>query len=66
MHWLIVLDRGLDDGAELAVLLFLETHIAGIDAILVERFGAGRMIGQELVADVMEVADDRHVDIHLQ
>ena len=65
-HRLVVLDRGLDDGAELPVLLFLETDVAGIDAILVERFGAGRVVGEELVADVMEVADDRHVDVHLQ
>src|ERR1700683_2309220 len=60
------LDRGLDDGADPPVLLFLTTHIAGIDAILVERLGAGRVIGQELVADVMEIADDRHVDVHLE
>ena len=65
-HRLVVLDRGLDDGAELAVLLFLEADIAGIDAVLVERLGAGRVIGQELVADIVEVADDRHVDVHFQ
>ncbi len=53
-----MLDRGFDDGAELPVLLLLEPDIAGIDAILVERLGAGRMIGQQLVADVMKVADD--------
>ena len=59
-------DRGFDDGAELLVLLFLEADIARIDAIFVERLGAGRMVGEKLVADVMEVADDRHVDIHLE
>ena len=59
-------DRGLDDGGELPVLLLLEADIAGIDAVLVERFGAGRMIGKELVADIVEVADDRHVDAHAQ
>ena len=59
-HRLAVLDRDLDDGAELAVLLVLEADIAGIDAVLVERLGAGRMIGEQLVADVVEVADDRH------
>ncbi len=61
-----MLDRGLDNGAELPVLLFLEADIAGIDAIFVERLGAGRMIGQKLVADIVEVADDRHVDIHFE
>ena len=64
-HRLAVLDRRLDDGAELAVLLLLEADIAGIDAVLVERLGAGRMVGEQLVADVVEVADERHVDAHL-
>ena len=63
---LVVADRGLDDGAELLVLLFLEADIAGIDPVFVERLGAGRVIGQKLVADIVEVADDRHVDIHAQ
>ena len=52
----------LDDGAELPVLLLLEAHIAGIDAVLGQSLGAGRMIGEELVADIMEVADEGHVD----
>ena len=65
-HRLVVLDRDLDDGAELAVPLFLEADIAGIDAVFVERLGAGRMIGEQLVADIVEVADDRHVDAHLE
>ena len=59
---LAVADGGLDDGAELAVLLLLEADIAGIDPVLVERLGAGRMIGEELVADIVEVADERHID----
>ena len=63
-HRLAVLDRGLDDGAELAILFLLEADIAGIDAVLVERLGAGRMVGQELVADIVEVADDGHADAH--
>ena len=50
---------------ELRVALVLEADIAGIDAVFVERLGAGRMIGEQLVADVMEVADERHVDAHL-
>ena len=41
-HRLVVTDRGLDDGAELPVLLFLEADIAGIDTIFVERLGTGR------------------------
>src|SRR5215468_2854194 len=65
-HRLVVTDGGFDDRAELAILLFLETHIARIDAVFVERLGAGRMIGQKLMANVVKVADDRHVDIHLK
>jgi hypothetical protein len=40
----------------------LEADIAGIDAVFGQRLGAGRMIGQQLVADIVEVADERHVD----
>ena len=61
-HRLAVADRDLDDLAELQVALVLEPDIAGIDAIFVERFGAGRMIGEELVPDIVEVADQRRVD----
>ncbi len=61
-HRLAVADRHLDDGAELLVLLLLEADIAGIDAIFGERLGAGRMVGQQPVADIVEVADQRHVD----
>ena len=65
-HRLVVLDRHLDDGGELLVLLVLEADIAGVDAVLVERLGAAGMIGQQLVADVMEVADDRHFAADLE
>ena len=64
-HRLAVLDRRFDDRGELRVLLVLEADIAGIDAIFVERLGAGRVIGEQLVADIMKVADQRHVDAHL-
>ncbi len=59
-HGLAVLDRHFDDGRELAVALVLEADIAGIDAVFVERLGAGRMIGEQLVADIVEIADQRH------
>ena len=59
-HRLVVLERHLDDGGELPVLLVLETDIAGIDAVFIERLGAGRVVGQQLVTDVVEVADERH------
>ena len=54
-------DRDLDDVGELRVALVLEADIAGIDAVFVERLGAGGMIGQQLVADIMEIADQRDV-----
>ena len=57
-HRLAVLQRHFDDGAELAVLLLLEADIARIDPVLVERLGAGRMLGEQLVADIVEIADD--------
>ena len=53
---LVVADRHLDDRRELPVLLVLEADVARIDTVLVERFGAGRMIGEKLVADVVEIA----------
>gem|GEM_PF-6715667 len=58
---LVVTDRHFDDIGELLVLLVLETDIARIDAIFRKRFRAGRMICEQLVADIMKVADQRHV-----
>ncbi len=54
-------DRHFDDIGELLVLLVLETDIARIDAIFRQRFRTGRMIGKQLVADIMKIADQRHV-----
>ena len=59
-HWLAMLHRHIDDGAELLDFLVLETDVAGVDAIFVERFGAVRIFAEQLVADVMEIADQRH------
>src|SRR5690606_22588035 len=57
---LVMPDRGLDNGRELAVLLLLEADIARIYAIFRQRLGAGRMVGKQLVADIVEVAHQRH------
>ena len=54
----------LDHHREIAVLLLAEADIAGIDAVFVQRFGACRMVAQERVADIVEVADERHGDAH--
>ena len=59
-HRLGVLQRQLDDGRELPVALVLEADVAGIDAPLGERLGAGGVLGQQRVAVVVEVADQGH------
>jgi hypothetical protein len=61
-HGLAVADRLLDDGPELPVLLFPKAYVAGVDAVLVQGLGAGRVVGQELVADIVEVAHEGHGD----
>ena len=58
--------RRLDDLAELRVALVLEPDVAGVDAVLVERLGACGVFGEQLVADVMEIADQRDFDAALQ
>jgi hypothetical protein len=52
--------RHFDHLRELAVLLVALAHVAGVDAVLAERLGHGRMVGQQAVAVVVEVADQRH------
>jgi hypothetical protein len=64
-HRFVVFQCHLDDGRELFVPFILEADVAGIDAVLVERFGTSRVVGQQLVADVVEVADNRHVGTEL-
>ena len=56
------LQRDLDDLGELPVALVLEADIAGIDAVFGERRGAGRMLFQQRVAVIVEVADQRRLD----
>ncbi len=64
-HRLVVLVGDLDDVGELRVALVLEADIAGIDAVFVERLGAGRIVGEQLVADIMEIADQGRGDAAL-
>ena len=52
----------VDDLRELRVALGLEADVARVDAVLVERCGAVGIVGQQLVADVVEVADERHIN----
>ena len=55
---------GLDDCRELTVLLASETDVAGIDPILRQCFGGSRLIGQQLMPVVVEIADQRHLHTH--
>ena len=59
-------DRQLDDGPELPVFLFAKTHIAGVDAIFVERLRAIGMIGEQLVPDIVKISHQRRGDAHFQ
>ena len=57
---LVVVDGDPDDRREVLVVA-LRPDVAGIDPVLRERRGHLRILDQELVAVVVEVADDRHV-----
>ena len=61
-HRLAVAAGDLDHLGELRVALAAAADVAGVDAVLCQRFGAGRVRPQQLVAVEMEVADDRHGD----
>jgi hypothetical protein len=60
-----MLDGDFDHGAEVVVVLAADGDVAGIDAVLGERLGAGGILGSSLVAVVVEVADDGRVDAAL-
>ena len=60
---LVVLDGRPHDRREVLVVV-LGAHVARVDAVLRERRGHLRVLDQELVAVVVEVADDR--DVHAQ
>ena len=61
-HRAIVFLRDVDHRRELGIALFAESHVARIDPVFGQRLGAGRMIGQQLVTDIVEIADQRHID----
>src|SRR6202007_611840 len=62
---LVVLVCDLDDVGELGVALVLEADIAWIDGIFFARSRTGRIFGEQLVADIMEVADQGRGDAAL-
>ena len=61
-HRLLVGHRDLDHAAEVLVVLIADADVARIDAVLVERLGAFRVFGEELVPVVVEVAHHRRGD----
>src|SRR5690606_15050970 len=58
---LAVRDGLLDDRGELAFLLLAEADVARVDAVLGQRLGTGRLGFEQLVAVVVEIANDRHL-----
>ena len=50
----------LDHLGELRIALAAAADVAGIDAVLRQRLGAGRVRLEQAVTVEMEVADDRH------
>ena len=57
---LVVVDRDPDDRREVLVVA-LGADVAGVDPVLGQERGHLRVLDQELVPVVVEVADDRHV-----
>ena len=60
-HRLAVVARDFADGGELLVAALAVADVAGIDAVLVEGARAIGIFGEQHVAVVVEVADDRRV-----
>ena len=61
---LVVVDRDPDDGLEVLVVS-LGAHVAGVDPVLRQALRHLRVLDQELMAVVMEVADDRDADAEI-
>ena len=58
---LLVLHRDLDHRPEVVVVLASDRAVARIDAVLCQRLCALRILGQQLMSVVVEVANDRRV-----
>ena len=57
-HGLVVLDGDFDHGAEIVVVFLADGDVAGINAVLGQRFGAVGILLEKDVSVVVEVADD--------
>src|SRR6185503_3785331 len=62
-HRLRVPDRALDHGRELLIALHALADVAGIDAVLGEGLRAIGILREQLVAVVVEIADQRHLAV---
>ena len=63
-HGLVPAHGRFNHQTELAVVLVALADIAGVDAVFGQCLRAARVVGQQTVAVVMKVADQRHVDAH--
>jgi hypothetical protein len=63
-HRLAVVDCPLDHHGELRIVPGALADVAGIDAVLGERAGRSREVGQKLVPVEVEVPDQRHLAVH--
>jgi len=58
-HRALILHCDFNHDAEVVIILAADAHVAGIDAVLRQALGATRVLRQQKVSVVMEVADDR-------
>ena len=63
-HGFVITDSRLDHLAKLLVVFVTLAHITGIDAVFRQGLGALWIVGQQTVAVVMEVTDQRDMDVH--
>ena len=61
-HRLLVLDRALHHYLEIVVVLLPDRSVAGIDPVLRQRLRGCRILLQQQVPVVVEIAHDRHPD----
>ncbi len=57
-----MLDRRFDDAPEVGVVVATLAHVAGVDAVLVERARAVGNLAEEQVPVVVEIAHQRRCD----
>ena len=60
-HRLVVPTGDFDNGGELLVLLPAPPDVAGIDTVLVQHLGAGRILAEEAMTVEMKIANQRRI-----